>query len=272
MKPILSCFVAFFICCISFLHSSVELGRGSLPSRSMYWPLKVTVHKAIVGKMHGNTVTGGQEWEFLRYQNGKCLVDMGHNGIFKLNIEDTDLLERMALSAEEKRPPYQGLFTYRYTKSFFDPVSLKGYQLWGPLEQYEYFVLFYFDYKEGSNDVTLIGDFISHHIDNVKASFDLGVLLIPSGNIVANKEIESYITDGLNAPTAVPLMREGLIHTLQHHAKSNGDVVILDKNGFILEQFFLSDLGDGRNHMSLYDSLSGVFERLPPLNNIARFP
>ena len=168
------------------IHLSGYAASGSnLFEASKFWPEKVTVSAEITGVKHGNVVKPGKEWVFLRYQDGKCLVDMGHNGIQALDVEDTDILERMTKISEERTFPFQGLFTYRYTKSFYDPKTLRGLQL-GDLDPYDYFVLFYFDY-ESSIDVTkTLKEFIQKYANELNTEMKVEVLLLPGGNIIAS--------------------------------------------------------------------------------------
>lgn len=247
------------------LIASVSASTGSAEETdfyqmSKYWPQKVTVHKDIVGETHGNTVPGGRAWEFMRYQDGKCLVDMGHNGIFWLAPEETDLRERMLRLENERQFPFQGLFTFRYTKSFYDPETLKGYQLRGELDEVEYFVLFYFDYDKSSPKTHALGIFISEFQEILKAEYQLGVLLLPTQDPISTNGFEDYIDSGFNAPTVVPYLQDGVIHSLQHKASKNGDVVVVDKFGKVLGQFFLQDLGEQADS----DALLSVLRKILP--------
>lgn len=229
---------------------------SSILEHSKFWPEKVTVNSEVTGATHGNIVKPGNEWIFLRYQDGKCLVDMGHNGIHALNAEDTDILERVTKISKERTFPFQGLFTHRYTKSFYDPKTLRGFQL-GDLDQYDYFVLFYFNYESGSDTANILGDFISNYMEEMKAEMNLMALLATSNNVLANKTLLDYISDGLVAPTATPFLYKGMVHTLEHDHETRGDVVLVDKFGKVIEQFFLSKLDD----KALYETLKQAVEK-----------
>jgi hypothetical protein len=237
---------------------------SSVLEHSKFWPEKVTVNIEVTGVKHGNSVKPGREWIFLRYQDGKCLLDLGHNGIHALNVEDTDILERVTKISEENFFPFQGLFTYRYTKSFYDPKTLRGFQL-GDMDQFDYFVLFYFDYESGSNTAHILGDFIRNYAEKINAEIKLAVLLIPSNNIIADGALSDYIADGLVAPTATPFMLKGMMHTLKHDYEIKGDVVLIDKFGKIIEQFFLSKLDSRDLSEILKNTLEEEVVRLKPV-------
>ena len=218
-------------------------GSACLLNQSKFWPNMVTVNVDVTGVTHGNTVKSGKEWTFLRYEGEKCLVDMGHNGIHTLNIEDTDVLARVVKNAEERTFPYQGLFTHRYTKSFFDPKTLRGLQH-QDLDAFDYFLLCYFDYQSGSSISHTLGNFVKNHKMKTAKEMKLAVLLLPSKNVIEDNLVSDYISDGFDAPTATPFMLEGMMHTLQHQHETKGDLVLIDKNGKIINQFFLSSFSE----------------------------
>ena len=257
MKAIFSIIsLLLFFVTASALYANKEVDSISLLSESRFWPEKITVNSEVIGVTHGNVVKPKKEWVFLRYQDGKCLVDMGHNGIHALNVEDTDILERVAKISKERTFPFQGLFTHRYTKSFYDPKTLRGFQL-GDLDQYDYFVLFYFNYESGSDTTNILGDFISNYMEEMKAKMNLMALLVTSNNVLADGLLSDYIADGLVAPTATPFLYKGMVHTLKHDHETIGDVVLVDKFGKVIKQFFLSEL-DAR---ILFETLKHAIEK-----------
>lgn len=258
-KRLLTRFLAVLIFMSSVL-SGEEVGAQTLLYASSFWPNKVTVNVDVVGKKHGNQVPAGREWMFLRCQDGKCLVDMGHNGIFALDPEDTDLIPRIQSNMQERPEDYQGLFTHRYTKTFYNPDTLKAYQLGGELEEFERFILFYFDYDQENKQSAAIGDFVSQYQNAMKERHGMCVLLLPESNVIADDVVDEFIKDGFKAPTVVPFMREGALYTLQHKPKEKGDVVIVDKNGLILGQFFLSDFGDNYEHKMMLNIIDEILK------------
>ena len=221
--------------------SGYATSDSSILESSQFWPDKVAVNVETIGVKYGNIVEPGKNWIFLRYQDGKCLVDMGHNGIHALNVEDTDILERVTKISEERTFPFQGLFTYRYTKSFYNPETLRGFQL-GDMDPYDFFLLFYFDYESGSHLVEVLGEFIQGYLNELNTEMKVEVLLLPSGNVIVEKKLENYISDGLVAPTITPFLCEGTIYTLKHDHEVKGDVVLVDKFGKVIEQFFIAPL------------------------------
>ena len=248
-----------FLGAVSALHANKELDSINLLNESKFWPERVTVNVEITGVTYGNTVKSGQEWIFLRYEDGKCLVDMGHNGIHTFAADDTDIAERISNISKKRAFPFRGLFTHRYTKSFYDPKKMRGLQL-GDLDQYEFFVLFYFDYESGSNVAKTLAEFIQKYLNELNTEMKLEVLMLPSGNIIADGKLSDYIADGLVARTATPFMLKGMVHTLKHDYKIKGDVVLIDKFGKVIKQFFLSNLTSDGDLIKIFkDTLAETF-------------
>lgn len=260
MRPSFLALILFFISAWA-LHGGGGADESALLDESQYWPDKITVKKEVTGRMHGNAVPAGREWIFLRYEEGKCLVDMGHNGIFRFEPEDTDIVERIRRNEKERPSDFQGLFTHRFTKAFFDPATLKGYQFGGPLESCEYFLLIFFDYQQGSVQAATLGEFVRDHAASLKDKMDVGTLLVPSGNIIAGKMVEDYLQDGLNAPTIAPYKHEAMLYTLQYEPDKQGDVLLVDKSGRFLGHFFLSDLSSESRAESLHKAVVKMLER-----------
>lgn len=236
------------------------LDDSSLLEESRFWPMNVTVLDKIVGKTHGNTVPAGGEWAFLRYENGLCLVDMGHNGIFRFKVDQTDLLERMRRISKERTYPFQGLFTFRYTKSFYLPESPERGLTLGALDEYDYFVLFYFNYEKSSEAVAEVATVIDTLKDPGSAMSDIAVLLLPENDFRADGLLDSYVADGLTAPTILPFWTNPIRYALSHDVERNGDVVIVDKFGKILGQFFQSDLQASTTRLDLIDSIETILK------------
>lgn len=244
----------FIILSSLYLATPLSIFGSSILDNSKFWPEKVTVNVEITGVKHGNIVKPGSEWMFLRYENGKCLVDMGHNGIHALNVKDTDVLERVKKISEENIFPREGLFTYRYTKSFHDPKTLRGLQS-GDLDKYDYFALFYFDYESGSKVTEVLSNFVKNYTNKAESKLNLKVLFIVSNNLLKEKQLSDYITDGLFAPTSTPFLYESTVYTLAHDHEKKGDVVLVDKFGKVIKQFFLSKVDDDKLFKTLKDAL-----------------
>ena len=246
--------------CLNYIIAEEVSGFSDLLSDSKYWPKQVVVHKEIVGETHGNIVPGGRRWEFIRYQDGKCRVDMGHNGIFHFEPGDTDFVERVQRNLKERTFPYQGLFTYRFTKSFYRPETLKGDQFGGDLEDMEYFVLVHFTYRKDDTQTQALGNFNRIFKDSLREQCEAAVLFLPTNNIIEEDIVTDYISDGFDSPTVVPFMREGMMHSLGLEIKTKGDVAVVDKNGAVLGQFFLADLGKNYDPKALFSVICKLIE------------
>ncbi|PXA03759.1 hypothetical protein DDZ13_10730 [Coraliomargarita sinensis] len=252
-------FFAFWLICSQLLAAPAGQSESDeLLTVSKYWPKQVAVQREVLGQTHGNQVPPGRHWEFIRYEHGKCLVDMGHNGIFAFNPEDTDLLERVRKNQRDRTFPYRGLFTFRYTKSFFNPETNRGYQLGGDLEQYEYFILFYFNYDAVDIPASAIGDLVKNEKGKLNRNYNAEILLVPDLSVSDQGNLENYLAEGFVAPTVIPFMRDGLMHSLHHKPQEKGGVVVLDKFGQIKGQFFLKDLGQDLSGQNIFNALKGI--------------
>jgi len=217
-----------------------------LYEESSYWPTRVQVDEEVVGQTHGNKVEPGAEWTFLRYQGGDCIVDMGHNGIHAVDAKNTDLLDRMRHYQKTRKFPFQGLFTFRSTKSFYMPESPeKGLEL-GVFDEYDYFVLFYFEYSHEEPASQLIGEFLRAEAKTLERDNRAKVLLLPENNVQVAGLVEDYKADGFTNPTVIPFLYSSLEHSLYHRPNQKGDVVLVDSFGKILGQFFLDDIPDAK--------------------------
>lgn len=250
--------LSFFLSSNVSFSETVSEQEHEFYERSKFWPLKVAVHKEVIGDKHGNLVRPGREWDFIRYQRGKVIVDMGHNGIFDFLPMETDLSERMTENQQTRTFPFRGLFTFRFTKWFFDPSTLKGYQLGGPLEKFDYFILLDFKFDSSSQHVRKLGEVVSKSVITLNEKFDTGILLLPSEDIVSEGTVDEYLELGFNAPTIVSFLRAGMLHVLYHNSEQNGDILVVDKYGKVLGQFFFSDLGDNRTEEILLNTVRSL--------------
>lgn len=205
---------------------------------SQFWPSKLSTKVELTGKKHGNTLKPGFKGVFLRLSDGKCLVDFGHSGIFKLDIDETDFVDRRAELVGVRTYASQGLFEFRYTKLFFNPERYHGFQL-GDWEWAERFVIVYEEYEPDAQVETYLQGLAEAYESSDLASMGTMLLLVTENDLVEDELAQPYHDSGINLPTVAPFHRQGAIYTLQHDHAESGDLVIIDKNGRLLSQSFL---------------------------------
>lgn len=216
---------------------AAKITENEIESNSALWPDKVAVNISLTGKKHGNKLKPGHEGILLRVEDGKCLVDFGHSGIFSISTNDTDLIERAQDNVGARNFDSQGLFNFRYTKFFVDPMSFRGLQI-KDLEPYRAFALFYLNFPEDKEGAEKIAKFTKDYHTELQNE-QIGVLLLPTGDI--NKHLATFITLDLTMPIIAEFIRDGAFHTLQHDIGSESAVVMIDKNGRILGKQDLTD-------------------------------
>lgn len=232
-------FAVFFLAALSSVQTAY--GGSNLEEASELWPQKVATRTPLIGKLHGNTLGRGSEGVFLRIESGEVMVDFGHNGIFKLPVKDTDFLDRVRQAIGVRTFESQGLFTFRYASSFFWPETSTSCRI-PELESFDYFVVIYFDYDEASEEMHLVKELSKEFSTLMADDLKTSLILMPVRGVSNAVDMRLYYFDGFHAPTISPYMKKGTVHTLQHDFENKGDLVVIDKNGHILTQNFLSKL------------------------------
>lgn len=230
---------------------------GSILKESQYWPEKVTVHKTLTGRMFENPISAGREWVFLRTDDETVLVDMGHNGVFALEPSDTDVVQRIRANKQRGIVNERGLFSYRHAKWFYEVSTKVGLKI-ESLDDYEAFVLFYFNYEPDGETAKVISKLLADGGGSLLGRSDTGVLLLPNQNLIAEGLSHEFLEDGLNAPVIAPYKRSSFEHAQQHFPEKRGDIVVIDKNGQVFAQFFFSDLGENASADALHAILKRV--------------
>lgn len=241
-------FVRMLVCYLGVLlaHLGHAMSSDELAKRSECWPERIATRVALTGETHGNTLRAGTEGMLVRIDpEGTALVDFGHNGIFSLSVSDTDVVERAERLSIKRTAESQGLFTFRYTKSFYDPETNRAYQL-GDWDRFDRFVLIYLPGELVGALELPVAEFVSSYREQLVSDYKTELCIIPYNLPPAEVTTGSLVSLEVSAPRVVPFHQRGVIHSLQHYPDLRGGIVAIDKNGRILKRIDLKMLQEPR--------------------------
>lgn len=205
--------------------------KGMDLSESVWWPDRIAAKKSLIGEMHGNKIAVGKEGQLVRVQNGNCIIDFGHNGVFAIALEQTDLVARIA---ENKRNNNKNSisFPFRWIKSFYIPQAKRPCQLVDYLE-YEKFLLVFYPLEKLEEVIKFS---VERHDELIKAQ-SACILLIP----VTEPTLEQVLAlaeAGVVSPNIVGGHRYSFIKSMHFETPEEAiQAHLINWNGRVLQSF-----------------------------------
>lgn len=224
----------------SSLHSALDsVEFEELARMSEFWPERVATSVGLVGELHGNNIQPGFEGLLIRVEEDGVLLDFGHNGIFLLPIDQTDLADRVAKLKLSKSTNDRGLIAKRHTKSFYN-IDLSRPHGAHDFDQIMYFIFIYT--RIDGNRLTDIEKVFGKDSIFSNAA-DVQPLLLP----LSAEYPDDLETSDVSIPIVMPYHREALIRGLAFESDESEEFIVLtDKNGRILSVFPL-DFAEGES-------------------------
>lgn len=213
--------------------SNTKADLSPSESESDRWPNTVKTKIPLIGELHGNTVPIGTTGFLIRVEDDTILLDLGHNGIHRLRISDTNFREQFENPSERNF----GLFADRYEKMFFMPTDSEGLRK-GELQPFDYFVNVYFDFYPSKTKSSL-ANILRIYGPILKDDLNTQILLIPHRDPF--KHNQKYLEQGFDFPTITGFLRKGFVHANQHGPEGRSGIVVVDRNGRILMRSFDED-------------------------------
>lgn len=226
---------------------------SDIAMRSDWWPQYVELTRAVTPEGTDSEFRNGQRGVLIRVEPSGVLVDFGRNGIFRIPVAATDLLEQAQLVRNAGKPE-MGLFSRSIYNKFFQIEEGKARQCRAKdFRGSRYFLLIYTDVGsdtcEGARKA--IERFLEEGSDSPD---DLGVLVIPS-DPNESELIDDLKTSGVRWPTMYHFLSRSYLNVFQHHPVGDLTAVLMDDNGRVLDQ--TSSAKEGKTLETLLSAISG---------------
>lgn len=231
MKAFLLFFLAFCVVAKLSLLGSASMTLELLSERSELWPERISVKTELTGEKHGNLLKPGVEGIFLGMKEGRCVVDLGHNGIFYLAVEETDLEKRALERMGTRRFADEGLFARRYSKYFLQADSRKPMKI-DAFASADYFLVLLLNIDESESGEDKLRQFLDSLKSSVFVEYSIQPWVIPSAT-VDGAFLDAFGKELGELPVIAEFLKESFIHANQHllAASNCNQAVLVDKNG-----------------------------------------
>lgn len=219
---------------ISILIASAGMCPGETETYevfSEFWPQRVDVSEAIQ-LPSGTLAKPGKSFILIRVEDGKIVADFGHHGVMRLDPEQTNFDELYEENRLDRTWDGTALFTEHMTRKFFMPETLRQCDV-GQFSTHDCFLLVYADV--GTDRCAALLDAVDTLSTEGADSHAPEVLLIPLDG--SREELLSDLkSSGVKSPVMFHFLAEGYRLAFDHNPEQT-PVVLLDKNGRVLEYF-----------------------------------